>query len=477
MSVVNKDIPQKHNLLGQYITPSSVAEFCLSKIDISADLVIEPSCGTGVFLDKIRSKTSAQILGIELDVDLAKNYNGIEKVICPLNFYQFNEKLPPRVHFIGNPPYRSPAFSLSDESNPEVINIVKDLRKKYNVEGIREEAALFILKTVDLMKQSGSKGSISYILPSAIFKNNSKVFTSFCNFIKSNLKLTSVWNLGDEFQGVMRNLIYVTLETIDEHRYFVYDGNKAEVDSFFGVSEKGWSFRDIFHKTYLGSVPCESIFLSVKDEPKEHLRERLYNLFTTAVDEQNLVPLLSYKGRPHLLALKKHNKNKISSVLDYVREVPTLGGYDLDLFLDIDNYKPIVHRDEERYYFRHDFLKRASFVYQINPNPCRSFFFPGNPSNSSKDYFGYCDYDINRNSGPGANRTVPISNVEKNVKKPFMEYWNISTKGLPIKHVFDYMLHISKSDWYKNMKKQNQRFYFCVPLKFDESFLKTIENH
>lgn len=459
MSVTNKDVASQNKLLGQYFTPTKVVEFCLSQERIHSQIIVEPSCGEGVWLDPIREHTNqgAQIIALELDQNVLGRYDGKE-IIQNINFYDFNQQFTQAVHFVGNPPHRSPAYSLTTHKQ-----YVKKLRSKYGVNGVREESVLFILKTFDLLKTTG--GWFSYILPRAIFQNNSKVFTSFTNFLKVNTRLVSVYDLPPQFEGVQRDLVYATFEV---GGYFLWNKQLRQSSEFYGVSKDIIPFQRIFKKTHLGSVPCESVFLSCSGESKKEFRDRLVRLWSKVsdLDEYSLRKLLSYKGKPHLLQLRKENFQKASVVVSYVRESFWLVGDDIENW---DYYKPIRHRNEDRWYFRHEGLKRASFVYQLNSNPCPSFYFPGNPSRSSKDYFGFCDYDVNRNSGPGANRTVPIEGVEDNLTDEFKEYWTKNTH-LPLSDIFRYILHISKSDWYKDFKIKNQRFYFGVPVEFDKSF-------
>jgi hypothetical protein len=127
-----------------------------------------------------------------------------------------------------------------------------------------------------------------------------------------------------------------------------------------------------------------------------------------------------------------------------------------------DNYKEINHRHKTRFYFRYAPLKRCSFVYEINPNPKKSFYFTGNPSSSSTDYFGYCDFDITRNSSPGACRTIPIDGLEDNLTDEFKFWWDTNIKR-EYTYIFDLFLKTHKSNWYKKMKKQLHRFYFGIP--------------
>ncbi|MCK9458425.1 MAG: hypothetical protein M0R80_02130 [Proteobacteria bacterium] len=468
-SSINKDISSKEILLGQFPTPDSIADFCLARTEIKTEYIIEPSCGVGVFVDKIKKKfPDADILGIEIDSDIVKQYHGKEFIMTG-NFYDFID--PPTddgtsVTFIGNPPFRSPAYSLS-ERKP----FVKNLMKKYGITNMREESVIFLVHTVDLILLTGKKGYIHYILPKAIFDNNSKAYLSFKKFLKQYATLISVWDLPKEFPGVNRDLVYVSFEVGTEPgEYYFHNGKLAKVADFYHELDY-IPFQKIFKKTNLGSVPCESIFLSIKDEPLEHFQQRLCLLFTANPETWSMLDYLTYEGHLHLVSLGKADKRKV--VANYVKEIKTLPGFSLDVISDIDNYKPIQHRNENRWYFRHPFLKKGSFVYELNRDPCPSFYFPGNPNKGSTDYFGYCEFDVNRNSSPGANRTVPIDGVEDNLQDDFKVWWRANT-DLDYKYVFEYILHISRSAWYKNLKKTCQRFYFGIPKEFDKSFLEAI---
>jgi hypothetical protein len=185
--------------------------------------------------------------------------------------------------------------------------------------------------------------------------------------------------------------------------------------------------------------------------------------------------LLTFDGNQHIRSVKRGSANKIKKLIEYIHEIKKLNGFDYHLFEDLENYKPIQHRNEKRFYFRHEFLKKSSFVYILNSNPCPSFYFPGNPSSNSTDYFGFCDYDVNRNSGPGANRCVPVVGIEDNLCDDFKKYWDKNTNGLPYGKVFSYIIFISKSEWYKNLKNIYHRFYFGIPEVFDTSFLKNVD--
>lgn len=461
MGTVNtKDIPSKTNSLGQFFTPESIVDLCLNVTRIPpGNFIIEPSCGTGAFL----SRFQGDVIGLEVDGSVLAKYTGAAKVEN-MNFYDF-KLVDKDVTFIGNPPYRTPAVSVTDDPVYGRRHIVKGLAKKYGITGMREEAVFFILKSVDVILESKVRGHIYYILPKTIFHNNSKSYKMFLEFLKKYVKLESVTDLPSDFANVTTDLCYVHFSVGygGSDTIYLHNGLERNVDEFYGVSEDIITFHRIFKKTYLGSVPCESVLLSNRGESCEDFRSRLVRLFSSEVDETNLIDLLGGEN-VHLAALKRNNPNKVGVVLGYVKEIQGMG---LD-FADPEFYKPIRHRREDRHYFRHNALKKASFVYQLNPNPCRSFYFPGNSVKGCLDYHGTCDYDVNRNCSPSANRTVPLIGLEDNLTDEFKVYWQQTGLGYDL--VPAYLSYVLESDWYKGMKERYQRFYFGVPQDFLAGF-------
>lgn len=452
MSITNRTNDNDKMSLGQFLTPTEIVQKCLSQVKLDEDLIVEPSCGNGSFLKEIKKKN---IIGVELDKSLLEQYNGGHPTINK-NFYDvclndLTDKPIKTIHFIGNPPYRSPAQSISTHKNK-----IKELRKEYDMGGIREEACLFLLMSLDIIVKNKLGGKISYILPESIFKNNSRVFTKFSQFI--NKYFTEELRIPIEnFPGVSTPLIFISWKINDKPKKQTKIVNKDII-----------TFQEIFKKTYLGSVPCESIFLSCQDESRHNFKKRLQSLYIDGVDKSNLIEKLSYNGKPHLRALQQNSKKDIERINDYVQEFKKI--CELEDVENCNNYKEIQHRKEIRFYFRCDKLKKASFVYQINPNPGPSFYFPGNPTSTSPDYYGYCGYDVNRNSCAGALRCVLIDDVENNIQEDFLKYWKENTKK-PITDIFKYLEFVINNEWYKSYKKNNSRFYFCVPKVFTKEFI------
>ena len=179
-----KNVQGKKNLFGQFFTPDDLSKKILDCIDAEDALYIEPSYGEGSFL-KLMEQKYDDVLGIELDEELFEKYN-TSNTICK-NFYDFELETDKKIIFVGNPPYRTPAYSLTTHKD-----YVHALRKKYGISGIREECVFFILKTLDIIYTNKVQGDVHYILPNSIIKNNSKFYNKFKEFILSKTKIVKI---------------------------------------------------------------------------------------------------------------------------------------------------------------------------------------------------------------------------------------------------------------------------------------------
>lgn len=454
MTVTFKDLKKKKNLLGQFMTPDEISQDMVSNHTYQG-LIIEPSFGQGSFLYKLEAKyPDTPIIGIEYDTDFFNQYKGNASIYND-SFYNF--VLPTgleveHISFVGNPPYRTPAYSLSGPDKDKV----KSLVKKYKLTGVKEEAVFFIAHAVDLIKQANIPGTIHWVLPKTIFENSSSAFNNFRKFLNVHAPVTEIIDISTKYPDVAQPLCIAKFSVGQEITTNVTDSL---------VLKDTIEFQEIFKKTYLGSVPCESILLSSRGESLASFRRRLCKIF---LRNEPLETGLKYNDQYHLRALTgTHAKEKFKILNGYVKEIKEK--INLLEFTRLRNYKSIAHRNETRWYFRHADLTRVSFIYIINPKPEKSFYFPGNPTKTSTDYFGYCEYDVNRNSSPGANRTIPVTGIEDNITDKFKKYWEENTSA-PIAEIFDYILHISQGTWYKEYKSKHQRFYFGIPKTFDATW-------
>lgn len=462
---VSKNTANKKQLLGQYNTPEktviklfeTIEDFDFENFDF-----VEPSFGSGNIIKYVKiNHNFKKIIGYELDTDyewVKKELGDKNTKLFFKNFYDVDlTKNQSPIFYFGNPPYRTP-----NESSKTHSSVIKKLKKKYFIKGIKEEAVFFILHTIDI---SPDNSQVFYILPKTIFQNPTSAFEGFRNIFKNNVTLKSITDVENFFDNVDQDLVlchFVCSKPKEKDYLINYNKEKKLLSTLW--SDEVFTYNQIFKKTYLGSVPCESIFLSCRNESLDDFVNRISNIFRseTNVTEDNLIELLSFDGSPHLAELKKKNPKKIKTVVSYINEIKDNNEQSKSIFSEISNYKTINHRQEIRYYFRHESLKKYSFVYLINTNPGKSFYFTGNPTKISTDYFGYTDYDVNRNSSPGALRTVPLDGIESNLTEEFKLFWSNNTNK-PFSEVCDYLLLVSKSEWWLNRKKTLNKQYFCIP--------------
>jgi hypothetical protein len=435
--IESKTIQGKKSDLGQFMTPFEMAKELTDRLPNGDFLWIEPSFGQGSFVNSLLEKNVniENIIGVELDctnsMKIIEDFPNLD-LHC-INFYDFNITTDKEIYFIGNPPFRSPAYSFKTHKE-----YVKSLSKHFSVVGMREEAVFFILKATKLLEENNG-GYISFILPHTIFTNDSKFYKTFKDFLNTNFDIIGMEKIDtDKFIGVNLDMVWITMKY----------NKKINTEVKDDISDI-WNYKTIFKRTYLGSVPTESILLSSKNEPKESFLNRMRNLFLNDCDINLFEENIRYNGQTHLKILNSKDRSKIDEKLieiyRYYEEIKTKFNIDkLEEILVLDNIKEINHRNEIRYYLRHQEFKRLSFVYEINPNPCESFYFTGNPSKTSTDYHGYCSYDITRNSSPGACRTIPVNEIENNLTPEFKIWWDEHFNTIPYNKIFDFITTVYK---------------------------------
>lgn len=477
-----KNIQSKKYQLGQFFTPTTLVEEILNNLAVDADVIVEPSFGGCGFIEPmITHYPNSKIVGVELDQEWfdkgQQRFPNLE--LHHKNFYDITDELDfdtKRVSFIGNVPFRSPAYSLTTHKK-----YVKKLAHRYGVTGIREEAVFFIIQTADIMLRNQYEGGIHYVIPKSLITNDSKFYKQFKLFLKKHFKIVSVFDVDpSKFDNVAQGLIVLSMQVGgDMSDYAIkHNGVDEPVDSVIQLESSDIPFQEIFKKTYLGSVPAESFLFSSSDETVDQFRARLFKIFTTPTTVSSLKTDLKHNDKYHLKILSSKDSKKVDAKLqqiaDYILAVKSKIK-DVKIFNDPANYVPIQHRKETRYYFRNAELKKCGFVYELNPNPEPSFYFTSNPSDGSTDYFGYCEYDVNRNSSPGCCRTVPIDGIKNNLTDSFKQYWDQATNKLPYEFVFAYIKHVAESQWYRDQKKLRRRFYFCLPKTFVADWLNNFD--
>jgi len=135
------------NKYGQYFTPELIANFMIELADIEKNSkILEPSSGTGVFLDLLQKKGFNNFLGYEIDTELAKKHESVknESFVSA----EINEKYN---LIIGNPPYIR-WKNLEDELKRDLST--NHLWNKY-FNSLCDYSYIFILKSIELLEENG----------------------------------------------------------------------------------------------------------------------------------------------------------------------------------------------------------------------------------------------------------------------------------------------------------------------------------
>jgi adenine-specific DNA-methyltransferase len=175
----------KEKILGQYFTPTHVADFMISLSKVSkSGKILEPSCGKGVFLKLLEEKGYKNVTGYEIDNTL---YQGINKNIVFKSFVSeiFKEKYD---LIIGNPPYIR-WKNLEKELKKELDN--NELWKKY-FNSLCDYLYIFILKSVEILKDNGE---LIFITPE--YWINTKHSQSLRDYLVSNGYITDIIHFNE----------------------------------------------------------------------------------------------------------------------------------------------------------------------------------------------------------------------------------------------------------------------------------------
>lgn len=173
---------------GQYMTPFSCVEKVISGIKFNkTDKILEPSYGSGQFMDKLiqnKSISIKNIYGVELDSELFKLSSDVYKGGNLFNSNYLIQKFDTKFNvIIGNPPY----FEIDDE-------FPTDLKKQFSeiVCGRPNIYSFFIKKGIDELIDGGI---LAFVIPTSLlsskyFEKMREYIIKYCN-IESIIKLTS----------------------------------------------------------------------------------------------------------------------------------------------------------------------------------------------------------------------------------------------------------------------------------------------
>jgi len=182
-----KHFKRKEKILGQFYTPKALANFIVkscAKLVHERNLLIDPACGDGVFLEVGISAGFKEVIGIDIDSTIIKHTKSAlkDKIVVAngLEITGYEEKCDA---VVGNPPFSAKYGRITDR---KLLNKFSLGRRKSS----QAIEVLFLEKFVQLAKEGGI---IGIILPFGIFANTQLAYIR--RFMFKNLKILAVISL------------------------------------------------------------------------------------------------------------------------------------------------------------------------------------------------------------------------------------------------------------------------------------------
>lgn len=158
-------------LRGGFYTPAPIAEFILRwGINGSTNLdILEPSCGDGIFIEKLKDFQFNSVTAIEFDENESKKADKIKlknKQVINADFHTYCNNTDKRFNLIvGNPPYIRFQFFDRDQQS-EAAAIFSKAGLKYSK--LTNAWVSFVVGSSLLLKENG--GKIGFVLPAEILQ-------------------------------------------------------------------------------------------------------------------------------------------------------------------------------------------------------------------------------------------------------------------------------------------------------------------
>ena len=327
----------KQELLGQYFTKTEIVRNLLSiffgyKKYTKDSLILEPSFGTGNFINELNLLGYKKITGYEIDSELTKK---------PKDFFEVSTNNKFDI-IIGNPPFTK--YNLKDsyyyaskysDSKISPSEYLKD--EEIKVDKQRIENA-FILKSIKHLKNKDS--SIGFVLPISFFiKNKNK---NAKEEIKN--KFSTIIIYQNDKVWFDRNIpccfaIFTNTENLKNKIVVIYENEKKN-ENFFDISNINEELipQVIFHKNHgfiknEKGVPLKDYLSSINIKVKKSFKEN--NVSAKNILEKNKIPenknISDYKiavvrvgnssvGKCGLINVKEDTLNDMFYIFDFKKE-------------------------------------------------------------------------------------------------------------------------------------------------------------
>jgi hypothetical protein len=284
---------------GQFFTSYSQIKFCLSELEKYTTLeykrILEPSCGTGQFIDLLLNYPDSSLVCIEKDkslyLELIKTYKyryeSTKLEIINMDFLKYDKDGFDII--IGNPPY----VELNDYDKLEYKS--SNITGRYNIYGIFVEHAIKLLR---------NNGLLCFILPPSLmtapsFQNLRKYIKSECN-IKNIIKLDNFNSevsqdvniyifqkvikqaLNNDYTSVYGNLLFSTNKTEQKQSYTILSDHAKVVTGNIVWNQVKSDLEDdksdqnirLIYSNDVGHINDSTYYINKNDQKKKYVNTK-----------------------------------------------------------------------------------------------------------------------------------------------------------------------------------------------------------
>lgn len=327
----------KQELLGQYFTKTEIVRNLLNlffgyKKYTKDSLILEPSFGTGNFINELNLLGYKKITGYEIDSELTRK---------PKDFFEVSTNNKFDI-IVGNPPftkynlkdsyYYASKYNDSKVSPSEYLKLEEIKANKQRIENA------FILKSLKHLKNKNS--SIGFVLPISFFiKNKNK---NVKEEIKN--KFSTIIIYQNDKVWFDRNIpccfaIFTNAENLKNKIVVIYENGKKN-ENVFDISNINEELipQVIFHKNHgfiknEKGVPLKDYLTSINIKVKKSFKEN--NISAKNILERNKIPknknISDYKiavvrvgnssvGKCGLINVKEDILNDMFYIFDFKKE-------------------------------------------------------------------------------------------------------------------------------------------------------------
>lgn len=279
---------------GIFFTPPRFIQHNLELLPLTEVLrVLEPSCGSGEYIDALSSFPHLQVTGIEKNEIMCRSS---PRPILNMDFleYETSEKFD---LIIGNPPY----FVMKKS----------DVAKKYHefFDGRPNIFILFIIKSLELLKDDGY---LSFVLPANFLNSLSyeKTRKQLAQF-----KILHIVECKEKYLETQQDTILLVVQKTKSHDSFDFKGytiftteeNRMKLSKLY---EDSTTLKDLGFRVKVGTIvwnQCKEILTD--DSTKTRL------IYSSDICDNSII-LKKYKDEKKKNYIKKEGSNDLTLVIN-----------------------------------------------------------------------------------------------------------------------------------------------------------------